>query len=499
MPLKSIASIIQDHARRKGSAAALTYPDGSLTWAELDRRSNRRARWLASLGVKQDDLVVVMLPNGCEFHEAVVAVWKAGATPCVLPSKLPGSEASDIIALAAPSAVIGDVPPRDSSLAYDGPRIPAGAALDSFSDAPVKDAGAASWKAVASGGSSGRPKIIVDTMPAFIDTDAAPYAPLGLCAIEAMLNPGPLYHNMPFLFTSLALLAGTHVVGMSRFDAETFLRLVDNHKIGFVAVVPTMMQRIWALPESVRVSYDMSSLQSVWHMSAPCPQWIKRAWIEWLGPDRILEAYGGTEGGGCAITGREWLAKPGSVGKVRPGTLRILREDGSEAAIGEIGEVHFPAAARSKFRYIGAEASTDASGGYSIGDLGHLDQDGYLFLADRHSDLILRGGANVYPAEVEAVLDEHPLVSSSAVIGLPAEDLGERVHAIIQLRSGAPLDLAAIVAHVENRLSKYKRPASYELSDTPLRDDAGKVRRSLLKAQRLTWLEAGRAFEVRPS
>lgn len=489
MPLKSIASILQDHARRNGSAPALTYPDGTLTWAELDRRSNRRARWLASLGVKQDDLVVVMLPNGCEFHEAVAAVWKAGATPCVLPSKLPGREASDIIALAAPAAVIGDVP-----FAYDGPRIPAGAALDAYSDAPVKDAGAASWKAVASGGSSGRPKIIVDTMPAYIDTDASPYRLLGFSPDGAMLNPGPLYHNMPFLFTSLALLAGTHVVGMNRFDAETFLRLVDNYKIGFVAVVPTMMQRIWALPEAVRTSYDMSSLKSVWHMSAPCPQWVKRAWIEWLGPDRIFEAYGGTEGSGCAITGREWLAKPGSVGKVMPGTLRVLREDGSEAAIGEIGEVHFPAATRSKFRYIGAEANTDVAGGYSIGDLGHIDQDGYLFLADRRSDLIIRGGANVYPAEIEAVLDEHPLVSSSAAIGLPAEDLGECVHAIIQLRAGASLDLASIVAHVEGRLSKYKRPASYEVSDTPLRDDAGKVRRSLLKAERLAWLETGRVF-----
>ncbi|MBO4225286.1 AMP-binding protein [Bradyrhizobium neotropicale] len=495
MSLKSISSIIQDHAQRKGSAAAVTYPDGSLTWDELDRRSNQRARWLASLGVKQDDLVVVMLPNGTEFHEAVVGVWKAGATPCLLPSKLPGREAGDIIALAAPAAVIGDVP-----FAYDGPCIATGAALDQFSDASVKDAGAISWKAVASGGSSGRPKIIVDTMPAFIDTEAAPYVRLGFSEDGAMLNPGPLYHNMPFLFTSLALLAGSHVVGMHRFDAEEFLRLIDRHKIGFVAVVPTMMQRIWALPESVRASYDMSSLKSVWHLSAPCPQWVKRAWIDWLGPDRIFEAYGGTEGGGgTAITGREWLAKPGSVGKVAPGTLRILRPDGSEADVGEVGEVYFSAAGTGKFRYIGAEARKDASGGYSIGDLGHIDEDGYLFLADRRSDLILRGGANIYPAEVEAALDEHPLVSSSAVIGLPDNDLGERVHAIIQLRKGKQLDLAAIGAHVADRLAKYKWPASYELSETPLRDDAGKVRRTALKAERVAWLEAGREFEVEQS
>lgn len=495
MPIQSISSIIRGHAQRKGTAPAVTYPNGALTWGELDRRSNQRARLLASLGVKQDDLVAVMLPNGSEFHEAVVAVWKVGATPCILPSKLPGREASDMLTLARPAAVIGDIP-----VAYDGPRIAPGATLDQFSDAPVEDAGAAHWKAVASGGSSGRPKIILDTMPAFIDPAAPPYAGVGLPADGAMLNPGPLYHNMPFLFTSFGLMAGSHVVGMSRFDAEECLRLIERHMVEFVVFVPTMMQRIWALPESVRTSYDLSSLKTVWHMSAPCPQWVKRAWIDWLGADKIFEAYGGTEGGGGSwITGHEWLTKPGSVGKAAPGILRILRPDGSEADVGEVGEVHFPAAGKGKFRYIGAEAKTDASGGYSIGDLGHIDEDGYLFLADRRSDLILRGGANIYPAEVEAVLDEHPLVSSSAVIGLPAEDLGERVHAIIQLRDGAPLDLAAIVAHVEDRLSKYKHPSSYEVSETPLRDEAGKLRRSLLKAERLEWLEAGRAFEAPPS
>jgi len=493
MPLKSISSIVQDHAKRKGSAPAITYPDRTMSWDELDRRSNQRARMLASLGVRHDDLVVIMLPNGVEFHEAVVGVWKAGATPCILPSKLPGREASEIIALAAPAAVIGDVP-----FVFDGPRIAAGATSEEFSDDPVEDAGAVSWKAVASGGSSGRPKIIVDAMPAFIDTDAAAYTALGFSDGGAMLNPGPLYHNMPFLFTSMGLLAGAHVVGMYRFDAEEFLRMVERYQIGIVAVVPTMMQRIWALSDEVRASYDMSSLRRVWHMAAPCPQWVKRAWIDWLGADRIFEAYSGTEGGGgTAITGREWLAKPGSVGKVAPGTLRILREDGSEAEVGEIGEIHFPAAGAANFRYLGAEKSKDASGGFWIGDLGHVDSDGYLFLADRRTDLILRGGANIYPAEIEAVLDEHPLIASSAVIGLPDADLGQRVHAIIHLREGKQLDLAFVAAHVAEGLAKHKWPASYELSDAPLRDDAGKVRRSALKAERLAWIEAGRAFETR--
>jgi len=496
MPRKTFGSIIEDHARQKGAELAVVYPDGSLSWEELDRRSNRRARLLASLGVRHNDIVAVMLPNGAEFHEAIVGVWKAGATPCLMPSKLPGHEASAIVSLVAPAAVIGTAPGD-----YAGPTVTPGVRLDDFSDAPLDNAGAVSWKAVASGGSSGRPKVIVDTMPASVDLDAPPYAALeklGLADGGVMLNPGPLYHNMPFLFTSFALLAGAQVVGMSRFDPEEFLRLVERHKVEFVAMVPTMMQRIWALPEAVRTSYDMSSLKSVWHLSAPCPQWVKRAWIDWLGPDRIFEAYGGTEGGGgTAITGREWLAKPGSVGKAAPGTLQILREDGTEADIGEVGEIFFSAAGTGKFRYIGADAKKNAAGGYSIGDLGHIDADGYLFLADRRSDLILRGGANVYPAEVEAALDEHPLIATSAVVGLPDDDLGQRVHAIIQLKEGAAFDIDAISAHLADRLAKYKWPASFELSDAPLRDDAGKVRRTALKAERERWIDEGRSFEIK--
>lgn len=215
-----------------------------------------------------------------------------------------------------------------------------------------------------------------------------------------------------------------------------------------------------------------------------------------MGPDRIFEAYGGTEGGGgCAITGREWLAKPGSVGKSMLGPMRIVREDGTEAAVGEIGEIYF-GSGRDRFRYLGAKATEDGEGGYSIGDLGHVDADGYLFLADRRADLILRGGANVYPAEVEAALVEHPLIASAAVVGLPCEDLGERVHAIIQLRDGQALDLRSVVAHIEDRLARFKRPRTYEVIGTPLRDDARKVRRTLLRAERRDWLQQGRPFEL---
>lgn len=490
MTIRPLGEIIRDHAAEMGSAVATLYPDATLTWAELDSRSNQRARLLSSLGVAQDDLVAIMLPNGSEFHEAVAGVWKAGATPCVLPSQLPGREAEEVFALARPAAAIGTTP-----FAHHIPQVAANVDLSGFDAGPLEPLAAARWKAVASGGSSGRPKIIVDTMPAAFDPAASPYAGVGMRAGGVMLNPGPLHHNMPFLFTSIALMLGSTVIGMARFDAEECLRLIEAHRVEFVGFVPTMMHRIWALPQAVRESYDLSSLKAVWHMAAPCPPWLKHFWIDWLGPENIFEAYGGTEAGGCAISGMEWLAKPGSVGKVAPGTLRILREDGQEADPGEVGEIHFPAALAGGFEYIGAEKAVDGRG-FSIGDLGHVDADGYLFLADRRTDLILRGGANIYPAEVEAALDQHPLVASSAVVGLPDADLGERVHAIVQLRSGANTDLAAIADFVRQRLARHKWPTSYEWVETDLRDEAGKVRRSGLKKERLAWLDEGRHFRA---
>jgi bile acid-coenzyme A ligase len=486
--LQALGEIIRGHAVRQGTAVAVTYPDGILTWAELESRSNRRAHLLRSLGVRGDDLVAITLPNGCEFHEAVVAVWKAGATPCILPAKLPGEETAEIFALARPSVVIGAAP-ASCGIA----NLPAGIDLSNADDAPLEIAPATRWKAVASGGSSGRPKIIVDAMPATFDPEKSPYGGM-IRPGGAMLNPGPLYHNMPFLFTSIGLLSGAKVVGLARFDAEECLRLVEAHSIEFVAMVPTMMHRIWALPQAVRDRYDLSSLKAVWHMAAPCPQWLKHFWIDWLGPERIFEAYGATESGGCAISGVEWLAKPGSVGKAAPGTFKILRENGETAEAGEVGEVYFPTILANGFDYIGAEKTVDPQFGFSVGDLGYLDEDGYLFLADRRSDMILRGGANIYPAEIEAALDQHPLIFSSAVVGLPDAELGERVHAIVQLQPDARADFGLIAAFLRERLARHKLPASYERVEGELRDEAGKIRRTLLKKERAVWLSEGRDF-----
>jgi bile acid-coenzyme A ligase len=258
-------------------------------------------------------------------------------------------------------------------------------------------------------------------------------------------------------------------------------------RVEWVLFAPTMMQRIWRLPEAVRRRYDISSLRCVMSTGAPSPVWMKRAWIEWLGPEKVFEAYGGTErSGGTMISGSEWLAHPGSVGKPTFGRkIRIQRPDGSECAPREVGEVFMmpPGGQGSTYRYIGAEAVAASDGWETLGDMGYLEEEGYLYLVERKSDMILVGGANVYPAEIEAALDAHPAVRSSAVIGLPNDDLGNRIHAIVDMIEAVTED--ALRAHLAEHLAPYKIPRSFELVSEPLRDDAGKVRRSALREARV--------------
>jgi bile acid-coenzyme A ligase len=282
---------------------------------------------------------------------------------------------------------------------------------------------------------------------------------------------------------------------MDRFDAEEALRLIERERIEWVCLVPTMMHRIMALPTQVKARFDLSSLRRVIHLGAACPPWLKRAWIEWLGAERIFEIYAGTEGAAVLISGDEWLLKPGSVGKPAPGALTIRDDRGDPCPEGMVGEIFFAPQAAANFHYVGAEPRLDRDGGMSIGDLGYLDEDGYLFLSDRRTDLVVRGGANIYPAEVEAALMEHPAIADAVVLGLPCEEYGARVHAILQ--STDQLRLDEIDSFVRARLTGYKCPESYEIVATALRDEAGKVRRSALRDERLSWIAEGRQFFVR--
>ncbi len=476
-------------------ATAVRYGDDVLSWRELNQRSDARAQQLLKAGVVRDDLVAIALPNGAAHHEWTFGAWKAGATPCILPYRLPTKEFNELLSLSAPRIVIGSselVPTGVTSIAGNTP-------LPSEGWEPVACAPTSNWKAVASGGSTGRPKLIVDHGPPCMSARINQMVNLiGMPSRGVILNAGPLYHNAPFLFCSLALVSGSRVVGMERFDAEKWLQIVESEQIEWCFLVPTMMHRIWTLPPEVRGGYDLSSLKRIVHMAAACPIWLKQAWIDWLGPERILEGYAGTEGPGTMISGAEWLKKPGSVGRVSPDTITVRDTDGHQCPSGEVGEIFFPATSTDRFHYIGAAPRLDDMGRMSLGDMGYIDTDGYLFLADRRTDLIIRGGANIYPAEVEAALDEHPAVATAVAIGLPSDEFGQRVHAILEARPTAELAIEDVHAFVAERLAPYKRPESYEIIETQLRDDAGKVRRSALRAERLEWLQAGKPFQTRP-
>jgi bile acid-coenzyme A ligase len=292
---------------------------------------------------------------------------------------------------------------------------------------------------------------------------------------------------------------------MVKFDAEEALRLIEANRVQWVNFVPTMMHRIWALPDELRNRYDVSSLQVVFHMAAPMPPWLKEKWIEWLGPERIYELYGGTEAQGATIiSGVEWLAHRGSVGKIGEGSrLRIIGEDGNDVAPGETGEIYFlpddgPGVT---YHYLGAEPKRRPDGWESLGDIGRLDADGYLYLGDRLADMILRGGANIYPAEVEAAVTAHPDVRSCVVVGLPDPEFGQRVHAILELSETSDAQSVAdgMGAFLSDRLGRYKHPESFEVVSVGLRDDSGKVRRTLLRDERAAWLKENRAFRIMPA
>lgn len=477
----AIGTAIRLAAEADPDRPALTHEDRTLTRRELDLRTSRLARAYESLGVKQDSLVTIALPNGIEFFESAMACWKLGATPQPVSAKLPAAELEAIIELADPPVVVGvdEIPGRVC--------LPAGYEPDaSLPDDPLPERIATSWKAPTSGGSTGRPKLILSGTRGV--TQLGVGGAFGVPYDSVVLVPGALYHNAPFQFAAIGLFRGSHVIVTTRFDPAETIELIERRRVVWMWVVPTMMSRIMRVPEPQRLAADVSSLKTVWHGAAPCPPWVKEAWIDWLGGDVVWELYAGTEGQGlCVIGGNDWLAHRGSVGKAVYGKMKAVGPDGETLPPGEIGEIYMlpPNPQTPTYSYIGAEAKV-MDGWESIGDMGYLDDEGYVYLADRRTDLILAGGANIYPAEVEAALDEHPQVQSCAVIGLPDEDMGKRVHAVVQLREpvteSSEDELRTFLAE---RLVRYKLPRTYEFVSEALRDDAGKIRRSALRDERM--------------
>lgn len=480
MTLVSYGRALTLNAERRPDAVAFVHDGVETTHAVLEAAANRRARAFAEAGVEAGDFVTVALPNGLEFIESLFACWKLGATPQPVSARLPRHERDAIIELADPKLVVG----VEAGSLGDRATVPMGFDASGHSSDALPDRVSRYRMAICSGGSTGRPKVVVDHIPGELDPEL-PFQ--GLAPPSSLLVPGPLYHSGPLINCIHVLLGGGKVVAMSRFDAKEALDLIQQHRLQLAIFVPTMLLRIWKLPEAVRRSADLSSLHRVVSSSASLPDWLQREWIEWIGPERVWEAYGGSERiGGTIISGTEWLERPGSVGRPTEGrALRVLDAEGRDCPPGEIGDVYFmpPGGPGSTYHYLGAEPRRTPDGWETLGDMGYVDADGYLFLVDRRTDLIITGGANVYPAEVEGAIEAHPSVRSCAVIGLPDEDLGARVHAIVD--AVEPVDEASLRAWVEERLVRYKVPRSFEFADGPLKDDAGKVRRRALREARL--------------
>jgi bile acid-coenzyme A ligase len=460
------------------TAPVVTDAAGTMSRLELDTQSNQWARALSEKGVRAGDLVSICLPSDRRFIVAAWAVWKLGATPQPLSSRIVPAELEAILELCSPSVVIAETAVTDAVPCWDTTGA-AGLSVD-----PLPVAVSPSWKAPTSGGSTGRPKVILATSPATVEPLLELAKAFRVQPGDVLLTPAPLCHNAPFLTTTMAILNGGHAVLMPRFDAEATLRLIERHKVNWLYAVPTIMNRIAKLPAEVLDVADLSSVHTMFHMAAPCADWLKRWWIERLGADAVWELYAGTEVQAITVIGGvEWLTRPGSVGKPIVGQIKILDSDGQPAPRGVPGEIFMrPTSGTPTYRYLGATARA-INGWESLGDLGWMDADGYLYLSDRMADMVLVGGINVYPAEVEAALEAHALVESCCVVGLPDDDLGSRLHAVIHLSAEVSDDELSKFA--AERLAPHKRPRSYERSDEPLRDDAGKMRRSAIRESRL--------------
>jgi long-chain acyl-CoA synthetase len=483
-------------------ALAFTSPAGSRTFAELDGNANRLARALRSRGLEPGDAVALLAGNGPAFVETVYACRAGGYRLTPINWHLAPDEAGYIIGDCEAKALVTTT--ELAALASDGlagaaacevclVAGPDAAGSDSYRAAleaepgdPLDDVDAPGTTMLYTSGTTGRPKgVYRPPVPAEPARNLYGYIETGG---DVHLCTGPLYHAAPLAFSlTIPLTFGATVVTMDHWDAAEALRLIGEHHVTHTHMVPTMFHRLLALPEEDRAAADLSSLRHVLHGAAPCPVPVKQAIIEWFGPV-VWEYYAATEGVGSMVDSPTWLQRPGTVGRpLGRGQVIIGDETGAPLAAGEVGLVYIKAPPTGQFRYFKDDAKTDSTyrGGYfALGDIGYLDDDGYLFVTDRNANLIISGGVNVYPAEVDAALLEHPAVGDAAVIGVPDPEWGESVLAVVELRDGIEASdalAAELIEHCRARLAHFKCPRFVEFTDQLPREDNGKIYKRRLR------------------
>lgn len=480
-----------------------------VSYGEYEARCNRAAHFLRAAGLRRGDHIAVFMENGPRLLEIEGAAERTGLYFTLINIYLAPDEVAYIVTnsrsrLLFSSAARRPVAEAAAKMCPDlermimsGPdELPAGwesyeSAIAGCPAEPVADEslGAAM---LYSSGTTGQPKGILRDLPTIAPSEPLPVmdfvrAMFGFRAGMTYLNPAPLYHSAPQASVSASLRLGATTVVMEHFDAEQWLAMVQRYRVTHCQMVPVMFSRLLRLPAGVRARYDTSSLECVVHAAAPCPVHVKRAMIDWLGPI-ITEYYGATEANGFTFCdSAQWLAHPGTVGRPILGELLILDDDGRECPAGADGTIWFRGA--TAFEYFQDPAKTAdgrTSDGMtsSVGDVGHVDSDGYLYLTDRKTYMIISGGVNIYPQETENLLSSHPAVLDVAVIGVPNEDLGEEVKAIVQLAdpaAGGPELARELIDYCRDRLAHFKCPRTVDFADELPRSPTGKLFKRVLR------------------
>jgi long-chain acyl-CoA synthetase len=499
-------------AAEPGRTAVIEPGGRAVSYAELAARADQYGRGLQAprpqgLGLRPGDAVAGMLPNSTEALALFFAAMQTGLYVVPVNWHLTAAEVAYILAdsearafaaherfggVAAEAADTAGIDPGARFAAGHVPGFTPLAALgtDTAGRPDPRTAGA---PMVYTSGTSGRPKGVRRPLTG-ADPDQPPLASTWFFGIFSLapfdgnvhLCCSPLYHTAVLNFATISVQLGHPVVLMDRFDAEDFLALTETHRVTHTHMVPTQFRRLLALPQATRQKYDTSSMRAAIHSAAPCPPEVKQKMLDWWGPV-VTEYYAASEGGGTVITGPQWLARPGSVGLPWPGSeVHVLDEAGNDVPAGQPGLVYMRMGT-STFEYHKDEEKTRASrarGMFTVGDVGYLDADGYLFLCDRQSDMIISGGVNVYPAEIEAALSGHPAVDDVAVFGIPHDEWGEEIKAVVQPAPEAepgPALTAALLAFLAGRVARFKLPRSIDYVSELPRDPNGKLYKRRLR------------------
>jgi len=516
-----MARLLAAHAERDPDRHALTDAAGTTRWGDFNARVNRLVNGLRALGLAAGDLLAIVAGNSREYFEVMAAAGHSGILFVPVNWHFTAEELAYVVAdsgakllicdaqfaaLAQATVARNETPVLQHRLAIGGP-------VDGFADyedfvaaqAPAEPADQVlGGPMFYTSGTTGRPKGVKSTAKAPPPLESMQMMGAGLTGLLSIppdgvtLLCGPVYHSAQWAFSYLPLIAGSSVVMRNKFDAAEVLALIDRHRVTNVHLVPTQFHRLLRLDDATRAAFDGGSLKAVWHGAAPCPPDVKRRMLDWWG-DVIHEYYGSTEGSiVTTASAAEWRARPGTLGKATPMVeIRIVRDDGSLADAGESGQIYVKNRLGSDFEYHNEPAKTAAAhlepGLFTFGDVGYLDADGYLFMSDRKIDMIISGGVNIYPAEIEAVLLTHPAVLDAAVFGIPDEEFGESVKAAVQLQPGAsPGDAlaATLIAHCREHLAGYKAPRSIDFVESMPRHPTGKLYKRLLRDP--YWRDSGR-------